>query len=254
MFNRRNKLELVHQIVRGSRRRSIPSLLAFVLIMLCASLTILIYANLALNTGIVESIKFVFRPLVAGDVIIRTVPSKCTGWENPDSAKEIDLLGSSPVDKFNTKNSSTYTNSPLKDLGEVAQYELANSKLVCSGFNLAENIPPEAIEISGTATLSFATDTYVGNEDIIVFSYSLDGGKNWTAMDSFALLDDMSNETREGYWSYPITDLAQITDNDSFQIRAEYVSEPTVQSATAYIDGIALDVQYFEEKVNSGEF
>ncbi|MBU1952001.1 hypothetical protein KJ733_03765, partial [Patescibacteria group bacterium] len=253
MNSRRKKHDLVHQIVRVSQRKNVPSLLAYVLIMLFASAVILFFANIALYEEIIVSPEPIYRTSVAGDVIIRTFPSKCTGWENSDLVKDIDLLRSSSVEDFTDKNSSFYTNNPLRDLGEVAQYELANSKLVCSGFQLAENIPPEAIEISGTVTLSFAADTYEGNEDIVVFSYSLDGGENWTSLDSFALLNKMSNKIKEGYWSYPITDLAQVLNNDSFLVRVEYVSEPTEEATTVYVDGIALDIEYFEEKKSRGQ-
>lgn len=253
MGNKRKKHDLVHQIVRVSQRKSIPSLLAYVLIMLFASAAVLFFANMTLYEEIIDSPEPIYRASVAGDVIIRTFPSDCAGWENSSLSKDIELLSSSSLEDFTDQNSSFYVNNPLRDLGDVAQYELANSKLVCSGFQLAENIPPEAVEISGTVTLSFAADTYEGNEDIIVFSYSLDGGENWTALDSFALLDVMSNEIKEGYWSYPVTDLAQVLNNDSFLVRVEYVSEPTEEVTTTYVDGIALDIQYFEEKRISGQ-
>jgi len=253
MNNKRKKHDLVHQIVRVSQRKNIPSLLAYVLIMLFATASVLFFANMSLHKQIIESPEPIYRASVAGDIIIRTFPLKCDGWENSNPAKDIDLLSSSSVDDFTDKNSSFYVNNPLRDLGDVAQYELANSKLLCSGFQLAENIPPEAIEISGTVTFSFAADTYEGNEDIVVFSYSLDGGENWTALDSFALLDEMSNEIKEGYWSYPVTDLARVLNNDSFLVRVEYISEPTEDVTTTYLDGIALDIQYFEEKRVSGE-
>ncbi|MFA6525093.1 MAG: hypothetical protein WCT33_02345 [Patescibacteria group bacterium] len=254
MFNRKNKLELVHQIVRGSKRRGVPSLLAFVLIMLFASLTILIFANIAIQNHHSESAGLVYKTTVAGDVIIRTSPSDCTGWLNPDLAKNIDLLGSSSTKEFNTNNSASYTNTPYENLGDVAEFELANAKLVCGGFQLAENIPPEAVDIVGTISLSFATETFDNNEDIVVFSYSMDGGKNWKAVDSFALLEQMNNQTREGYWSYIIPDLNELKKSEDFLVRVQYVSEPNKQPATAYVDGIALDIQYFEEKRDSGNF
>ncbi|MFH0804852.1 MAG: hypothetical protein V1916_01505, partial [Patescibacteria group bacterium] len=118
-----------------------------------------------------------------------------------------------------------------------------NPVLVARGFALPRELPADTQLTEATLVVSFGADSYAGNEDVVTFSASADGGQTWQVLESFGLNDTLSNATHGGYWEYPLADTIGSLDKISqVQFRAEYHAVPAAGKARAYLDGVRLQV------------
>jgi len=177
-------------------------------------------------------------------------PVSATGWENTGKGKHIDALSSSSLSDFDQKISAVYSNKPVTgEEGEEVVIEegvLAEINPVFEAYDyiLAGKIPASAVLKDVKVIFSMAADSFEGNEDVITLELSLDYGKTWEVLDSFALFDDASNVTNEGYWEYPITDkVGKVGDLENIWTRVKYNSVPGAQESIAYLDGVAIKVE-----------
>ncbi|MFA6909335.1 MAG: helix-turn-helix domain-containing protein, partial [Patescibacteria group bacterium] len=149
--------------------------------------------------------------------------------------ESADTVPADPV----TPDSEVQAVPPENEAVQPAQ--VTDPHIVCSGYALKEPLPEGTRIETVTAAYSLGVDTFPGNEDVIDFSYSHDG-KTWKQLDSFALLEDISNKTHEGYWSYPV-DVTKFEDISSLQFRADYNAVPATEGSRAFLDSIALHIQ-----------
>ncbi|MFA5051923.1 MAG: helix-turn-helix domain-containing protein, partial [Patescibacteria group bacterium] len=218
--------------------------------------------------------------------ILKLAPSSATGWENPNNAQQLDVISSGEINQFTPKNSATYVNRPVVVKGEettvpslaqmpteepslipptnapltnsapftntaatntAAALSTTNPDLELGGFTVPGEISPDSVINDATLDISFGGQTYPDNEDVVTFSYSMDGGTSWQPLDSFAMTATVSNATHDGYWQYPLADkIASLQNLDSFRIKINYNAVPGPQEAAAYVDGVILNLTITE--------
>ncbi|KKW00632.1 MAG: hypothetical protein UY34_C0024G0010, partial [Parcubacteria group bacterium GW2011_GWA2_48_9] len=118
------------------------------------------------------------------------------------------------------------------------------SEILCGGYVLPEKFTAESqkgvLSLSDIRVLiSLGIDGYAGSEDVLTFSYSIDG-KRWIPIDSFGLIEDMSNATHQGYWSFPMS-VDSLSDISSLQVKASYNAVPSAEESVAYLDGMIIE-------------
>ncbi len=117
--------------------------------------------------------------------------------------------------------------------------------LSVTSFEKPESIPPETEVIEAKLFISAAADSYTGNEDVLVFSYTLDGS-TWNVLEALSLAGSFSNATNEGYWEFILNDILTINDIQEMEVRIAYNAVPGKQGSDAYIDGIELELSLQE--------
>ncbi|MFC1687056.1 helix-turn-helix domain-containing protein [Patescibacteria group bacterium] len=181
----------------------------------------------------------------------RLEPANCTGWTNAEHAKRINALSTSALSDFNEGVSAYYSTSKLfpveDDMAESLQAPV--SDIVCSGYLLPEDVStetvPEYVSLNEARVLiSMGAKSFKGNEDVLSFSYSLDG-QTWIPLDSFGILDEMSNSTHEGYWAFPIR-VDSFEEISQIQVKADYNAVPAIEESLVYVDGIIIEADIGE--------
>lgn len=193
---------------------------------------------------------FVARAAEASAKAYRLEPSQCDGWPDSGRAKKIDLSPNAGLPEFSVKNSSSFYNRPAAETeAEVVSTSDTTptvTALDCSKFTVPKGFPSEAKIANARALFSLGADSYQGNEDVLTLAYSLDGAE-WTTLDSFALLEDMSNQAHGGYWNFPVDELSSPEEIEKLQVRVEYHALPATEAVGVFVDGLALDIETAEE-------
>ncbi len=193
---------------------------------------------------------FVARAAETSAKTYRLEPSQCDGWPDSGRAKKIDLSPNAALPEFSVKNSSSFYNRPATETDQTAlatsDTTPAVTALDCGKFTAPKGFPRDAKIANARAFFSLGADSYKDNEDVLTLAYSLDG-KEWTTLDSFALLEDMSNQTHGGYWSFPVDELSSPAEIEKLQVRVEYHALPATEAVGVFVDGLALDIETAEE-------
>ena len=122
-----------------------------------------------------------------------------------------------------------------------------DSEFEVGGYKLPKESPIGGVVRKADILISIAADTYENNEDVVTFSYSYDGD-SWAILDSFALTEEVSNATNEGFWTYPleVTDKTRPEDMENLRVKVAYDAVPGPEEAKTFLDGIALKVDIQE--------
>lgn len=178
-------------------------------------------------------------------------PAQLSGWEGSSRAKDIDLLSTASRQEFSEENSAVFRNKPITEEEGIEEIEAylagLESEFAVGGYELPKESPAGGIIRKANLVFSLAADTYEGNEDVVTFSYSYDGD-SWYILDSFALTEEVSNATNEGFWTYPleVTDKTRPEDMENLRVKVAYSAVPGPEEAKTFIDGIALAVDIQE--------
>ena len=162
----------------------------------------------------------------------QAAPQTCSGWENPEQAVAIDLLGNEDLANFNGQNSATIASRAEGAAGEPL--------LKCKGFALPEDFPQDVDIKHIQLNVSLAAMGHPDSVDALVIESSLDG-EQWSTLDSFFLTEDTSNAINGGYRTFDFPALNK--DNlGSLQVRVRFASVPSDVAVRAFVDGLALTV------------
>ncbi|MDP3964815.1 MAG: hypothetical protein Q8Q20_04150 [bacterium] len=183
---------------------------------------------------------------IAGESTSLLFPENCTGWTGADNTRSIDATESHGLEHFTMENSAVFMNNAetSADIDQAPQ-----PLLTCGSFGFDDTLP-ESLIVRSDIILSFAADTFLNNEDVIIFSYTLNDWQTWTVIDSFALFQATSNVAHDGYWQASLPKLP-VAELKHLQVRAEYNAVPNSASATAYLDGIGLRTEIGAEEISA---
>ncbi|MBI3114943.1 MAG: hypothetical protein HYZ09_00415, partial [Candidatus Kerfeldbacteria bacterium] len=165
-------------------------------------------------------------------------PATCEGWANAAEARTVDLSRSAQVREFNAKNAAVMEFSPGQPgvFGESA----VTPTLRCQNFNVAK-IPSGPV-VSAAVIVSLAASADAASTDVLVPSFSIDEGKNWSAQPAILMQGTIDNTRHDGYWRFPLPIGLTISDLRQFAFRLEYRGGETFAPTTIFVDGLALEV------------
>ncbi len=184
----------------------------------------------------VYSNQFAFRS--AGPPALNEVPGQPVQPENTAANTSAAPVNDAAAPPANTAPAPVPSADPAPASSD--QTAQVNPQLICQGYTFDQPVPDGSRLEKATLVVSFAADTFANNEDVVDFSYSFNG-KDWKKLSSFALLQDMSNATNDGYLSYPI-EVSSFDDIKNLSVRVDYNAFPATQGSRAFFDGAALDV------------
>ncbi|MFA6511982.1 MAG: right-handed parallel beta-helix repeat-containing protein [Patescibacteria group bacterium] len=173
------------------------------------------------------------------------IPGTCTGWHESARAKETDLLGSSARDAFDDSNSAFIPGKEaVLGVGNI-ELEDVSTELRCDSFAFPEDIEPNALLENIFLRLSLAADGVPDNEDVLALSYSTDDGASWHTLESFPLIDELSNNINDGFFRYELPELTDPKNQLGHLIfRAEYYPGFIEQHSQALIDGVNIAMSF----------
>jgi len=181
----------------------------------------------------------------------RVEPAQLSGWQGSLKAKSVDLLSTASQSDFSEKNSAVFHNKPITEEENLETIEAylagLESEFEVGGYKLPKELPAGGVVRKANVIISLAADTYENNEDVVTFSYSYDGD-SWHILDSFALTEEVSNATHEGFWIYPLEITKETTpeDMENLRVKVAYNAVPGPKEAKTFLDGIALEVDIQE--------
>lgn len=192
---------------------------------------------------------FVARAAEASAKTYRLEPSQCDGWPDSGHAKKMDLSPNAALPEFSVKNSSSFYNRPASETdAEVVSTSDTTptvTTLDCGKFTAPKGFPGDAKIANAHVIFSLGADTYQDNEDVLTLAYSLDG-KEWTTLDSFALLEDVSNKTHGGHWNFLVDELSSRENIEKLQVRVEYHALPASEESAVFVDGAVVELEAAE--------
>ncbi len=165
-------------------------------------------------------------------------PATCEGWANAAEARTVDLPRSAPAREFSAKNSAAFAFVPGRP-GVFGESAVAPT-LHCQDFNVAK--VPSGPVVSAAVIISLAATADAASTDVLVPSFSIDGGRNWSMQSAILLQGTNDNAQHDGYWRFPLPNGLTADDLRQFAFRLEYRGGETFAPVTIFVDGLALEV------------
>jgi len=175
----------------------------------------------------------------AGQEVLPVLPTACIGWSNADRARAIELvpqagLGDARIDQVALSERAI-------DGGLSYDLSATSRDLTCGGFPVMSSTQSRDI-VDASLVFSFASDSAPGNEDALTFSYSIDGGQTWTALEALPLSGDVGNRSHNGYWRYPLPESLTRESLANLSVRVSHIPGEEPLPVRVAFDGVQLDL------------
>jgi hypothetical protein len=162
------------------------------------------------------------------------------GWQNPQAAFIQDLDESADFEKFNSENSAFLIETELLTENTTST-QVIEKTLELSGFNLTDENEEEQIT---NVTLRISLSAQGDIDDKLAIDYFSD--QSWQNLISFNLINEISNATNGGYFSYDLPNFNDWQKIENLKIKFTYQTNKPNQKTKIYLDSLWLEVETVE--------
>jgi hypothetical protein len=193
------------------------------------------------------------------------------GWQEPEKSLNRDLTPQGFFDEFSSENSS-HLNHILaqnrKEVMEVAKAENLDNQINQETQEnqhefvetpIYKELPPEfknSLLFFGFSSpnvdenfykaylrISLAAKKVYENEWLAI-EYSLDNGASWKKLGKINILDEISNQKNDGYFSFPLPSVKSWQDLNNLKIKVTYKNSSDIidDRVSVYLDCLWLEI------------